>query len=263
MTKINAEQMARAWDQASLEYDEYFTPRFAPYLGTALGALAARQMELPPGPIVVPCVGPGHELPGLSRVFEGRQVLASDLSKVMVERARARATQLSNVVVEQRDATSLGLPAAGAAGLFSAFGLQLLPDPALALGHWLELLAAGGALSIVYWPEHSEPGSPFHVLRELLVRGNVSRADWEQALPESIRAGGGRVRLDARVAFEMQHDDAQSLWRGFSHLGSLRAMAAARGEAAVAELGAEFVQRLPPGPLVHTPEARLLLIERE
>ncbi|MEO8904272.1 MAG: hypothetical protein ABI488_18070 [Polyangiaceae bacterium] len=62
----------RGWDQTARGYDAYFGPRFAPYLGAALGALAAHSAQhgLPEGAVLAPCVGPGRELPPLARELE-------------------------------------------------------------------------------------------------------------------------------------------------------------------------------------------------
>ena len=38
----NVTPVERAWDEAASGYDAYFGPRFAPYLGAAIGALLAR-----------------------------------------------------------------------------------------------------------------------------------------------------------------------------------------------------------------------------
>src|SRR4051812_28025689 len=87
----------QAWDEAALGYDGYFGPRFAPYLGAAVGALLARQNGLPNGPVLVPCVGPGRELPPLACAFAARAVRASDLSAGMVSHACQRAAAYPNV----------------------------------------------------------------------------------------------------------------------------------------------------------------------
>ena len=78
----------------ALGYDAYFGPRFAPYLGAAIGALLARQEQLPSGALLVPCVGPGRELCPLAHAFVGRKIAASDLSTTMVGRARERLLDL-------------------------------------------------------------------------------------------------------------------------------------------------------------------------
>ncbi len=110
MTSSSSEVPSRAelaWDEAARGYDAYFGPRFAPYLGAAVGALAARNSELPSGCISVPCAGPGRELRPLARAFGERQIIASDLSGEMVSLARERNLDLPNVSVERADAMQL------------------------------------------------------------------------------------------------------------------------------------------------------------
>jgi SAM-dependent methyltransferase len=255
-------RVQQAWDEAALGYDAYFGPRFAPYLGAAVGALLAHEARLPSGALLVPCVGPGRELVPLARAFPTREVRASDLSTSMVSRARERALEYANVSVEQADATRLQRPKAGAAALLSVFGLQLLPDPVAVLGSWLELLNKGGLAVIVLWPREAESAGPFHSMRSLLREAGLADGDWEAQLAPSASAAGARVLADTPLCFEMAHESAAGMWQALTQLGPLRGLLLARGEAFVAALGAQFVAELPRGALVHTPAARLLIIER-
>jgi SAM-dependent methyltransferase len=254
-----------AWDQAARGYDEYFSPRFAPYLGVALGALLGRADGLPQsGCVVVPCAGPGRELGALARAFPERAIVASDLSGEMVKLARERNARFPNVSVEQDDATQLRAPARPVAALFSVFGLQLLPNPADTLVSWLSLLEPKGLASVVYWPRGAtDDGGPFDTMQRLLDESLTLDRSWETELEARAHAASAQVRQDARIAFEMQHEDARSYWQALTRLGPLRGLALARGEAFVAQLGARFEAEFPPGPLKHTPAARLLLIERD
>jgi SAM-dependent methyltransferase len=255
-------RVQQAWDEAALGYDAYFGPRFAPYLGAAVGALLARQSQLPDGALLVPCVGPGRELAPLARAFPARPILASDLSTTMVGRARERTLAYANVSLEQADATALEKPAGGAAALLSVFGLQLLPDPTKTLIAWLDLLAPGGLAVIVLWPREAEASGPFHSMRGLLRRAGLADGDWEGQLVPSALAAGNRLISDAPLCFEMAHESSAAMWQALTHLGPLRGLMLARGEAFMAKLGQEFVAELPHGPLSHTPAARLLIIER-
>ena len=255
-------RVEQAWDEAALGYDAYFGPRFAPYLGAAIGALLGRQSQLPAGSVLVPCVGPGRELAALAVALAPRQILASDLSTTMVARARERAAAFANVSVVQADATALVAPAEGAAALLSVFGLQLLPEPASTLGDWVNLLAPGALAAVLYWPRESEAVGPFQSMRAQLRRAGLADGDWEERLVASAAAAGGRLICDTRLCFEMEHEDARSMWRALTHLGPLRALMLSRGEAFVAELGEAFTAELPAGVLRHTPAARLLVLER-
>ncbi|HEY3665463.1 MAG TPA: class I SAM-dependent methyltransferase [Polyangiaceae bacterium] len=249
-----------AWDEAASGYDEYFGPRFAPYLGAAVGALAARRGELPAGRVIVPCVGPGRELRPLAHVFSDRQILASDLSSEMVSLARARNRDLSNVSVERADAMQLSTP--DVAALLSVFGLQLLPEPVAALRSWLGLLSPGGIAAIVYWPRDAEPSGPFFSMRRLLRSVGVLDGTWESEVLAAAEAAGARVLANLPLVFEIKYEAPRSAWQALTQLGPPRALAMARGRALIDELGEQFVSELPSGPLSHTPEARLLLLAR-
>jgi hypothetical protein len=99
-------------------------------------------------------------------------------------------------------------------------------------------------------------------MRRLLRSAGVLDGTWESELESSVTLAQATLRVDSRFAFEMRHDDAATVWRALTRLGPLRGLALARGQAFVDALGADFVADLPPGPLVHSPEARLLVIER-
>lgn len=252
-----------AWNDAARGYDAYFSPRFAPYLATAIGTLIGRRRELPEsGSILVPCAGPGRELGALARAFPERPIAGSDLSSEMVKLSREHSRQFPNVSVERADATQLR--AAGpVAALCSVFGLQLLPSPANTLGSWLRLLEPEGLATVVYWPYATDHGGPCDTLHRLLAESSSVDRSWEKELEQSARAASAHVLEDARIAFEMKHDDAAGYWSALTRLGPLRALANARGPEFVAQLGARFEAAFPPGPLSHTPEARLLLIKRD
>ncbi|GLC46173.1 hypothetical protein PLESTM_001835100 [Pleodorina starrii] len=88
MPKDRTDLLARAWTDAGELYAQQLVPRFDPWLQSALREL--RQHRLPPGPVVVPCCGPGHELVLLHRLYGGkRAVNGLDLSQGMVDLARA------------------------------------------------------------------------------------------------------------------------------------------------------------------------------
>ena len=254
--------MELAWNEAAHGYDAYFGPRFAPYLGAAIGALLARSSELPAGAVLVPCAGPGRELVPLARAFAERRIVASDLSGEMVQLARERCASFGNVSVERADATALGAPNGGAAALLSVFGLQLLPRQPETLASWLGLLRPSGVAVIVYWPRNTETSGPFQTMHRLLRESSLVDGPWESELVPSAIAVGSRVLTDTRIGFEMRHDDASTAWHALTRLGPLRGLALSRGQAFVDELGARFLADFSEGPITHTPEARLLVIER-
>ena len=147
------------------------------------------------------------------------------------------------------------------AALCSVFGLQLLPDPVLALHAWLGLLSPGGVAAIVYWPRNAEAKGPFFTMRRLLREAGVQDGTWEERLVLGLPEDCARLH-EVPLKFEITYEDAPSMWRALTQLGPLCALANARGPQLIRALGAQFALDLPDQPLCHTPEARLLLIER-
>ncbi|MBI3725925.1 class I SAM-dependent methyltransferase [bacterium] len=255
--------LAAAWDEAARGYERYFVPRFSPWIDDAISALASRASALPEGLVLVPCCGPGHELPLVASALSGRDVAGVDLSRGMVEVARARAAGLANVRVEQGDACALeGAFAGNAAALLSCFGLQQIPGPAEALASWARCLRPGGLLSVVFWPPERED-APFETLRALVAaRVPPPDSSWGKALVPSLERAGATLLEDRRIAHVMQHESAREFFLALSRWGPLRSLALSKGEAFMEELGSAFVREMPAGPLEHSPVARLLVARR-
>src|SRR5690606_31106037 len=89
--------LARAWDQAADGYEEYFVPRFAPWVATAVEGVGGA--DVPGGRILVPCCGTFPELPALVERLPSREIVGIDLSAGMVRLARRRAAGLPTVRV--------------------------------------------------------------------------------------------------------------------------------------------------------------------
>lgn len=251
-----AAQLAQAWTEAAGGYEEYFVPRFAPWVELAVSALGP---DLPDGPILVPCCGTFPELPLLGAAYPGRAIVGIDLSPGMVARAAARAESWPQAQAVVGDACAVGPEWIGrCAGVLSVFGLQQLPDPAAALTSWVGLLRPGGRLSVAYWPETVEEDGPFALVDR--VRESVTADDdAERRLAGAIVTAGATVTADRAVSFPMEHPDAATFWEAMSTNGPLRAVAVARGEEALAELGRRFLALAPSDrPWRHTPRAQLL-----
>ena len=253
--------VARAWDEAAPEYERYFVPRFAPWVATAVRAVA--KAPLPPGPILVPCCGTFPELPALVAGHPEREIVGIDLSATMVLMARERAAGWPRVRVVEGDAASLDRRSRSCAGVASVFGLQQLPDPEIALGNWVETLRPGGCLSLVYWPRDVEERGPFALLDEVLVDHRPADDGlWEARLGEVVTAAGGTVERDEYLSFPMSHPDAGTFWDAFTNGGPLRALAIARGEGVMRDLREEFIRLAPSGPWHHLPRARWMVARR-
>lgn len=251
-----AEAIARGWDAAVDGYEEYFVPRFAPWVGTAVDALGS----LPDGPLLVPCCGTFPELPLLAERWPDREIVGIDLSAGMVRRALERAASWPYAGVVQGDASTLDQRWSGAcAGVVSVFGLQQLPDPGSAIRNWSAALRPGGRLAVVFWPEVTETDGPFALARQVVGR-HVRResADWEGRLTTAAEAGGLTVERDALVAFPMTHEGPAEFWDAMSSSGPLAALALARGPDLMTRLRDEFLAAAPAGEWTHQPTARLV-----
>ncbi len=253
--------LAAAWDEAASGYDRYFSPRFAPWIEDALSEITSRAGELPRGPVLVPCCGPGRELELLAARLPGREILGSDLSRGMVELARARVASLPLVRVEQADASRLDERYGREnAALLSCFGLQQIPAAPHALESWGRSLARGGVLSVVFWPPDRRDEGPFGVLQTLVAaRVPAPDASWEKDLVAALERAGVSVLRDSRVRHGMQHESADAFFVSCANGGPLHSLALSKGEAFMAELRAAFVAAMPAGRIEHEPEARSIV----
>jgi len=251
--------LARAWDEAAQEYEQYFVPRFAQWVATAVHAVT--EAPLPLGPILVPCCGTFPELPALVAGHPEREIVGIDLSAGMVRLARERAAGWPQVRVVQGDAATLDRRWSKAcAGVVSVFGLQQLPDPEIASINWIRALRPGGCLSVVFWPREVEEKGPFALLDRVLVDHRPRNdAPWEARLGEAIVAAGGTVERDEYLSFPMDHPDARTFWDAFTNGGPLRALAIARGQEVMRGLREEFIRLAPTGPWRHLPRARWIV----
>ncbi len=251
--------LARAWDEAAQDYEQYFVPRFAPWVSAAV--LGVAEATLPPGPILVPCCGTFPELPELVAGHPEREIVGIDLSATMVGMAREQAAKWPHVRVLEGDATTLDLRWSNAcAGVVSVFGLQQLPDPDIALANWVAALRPGGYLSVVFWPRKVEEEGPFAVLDQVLLDHRPpDKTPWESRLAEAVGAAGGTLERDEYLSFPMSHPDAETFWEAFTNGGPLRALAIARGETVMRGLREKFLDLAPIGQWRHLPRARLIV----
>ena len=255
--------LARSWDEAADGYERYFVPRFAPWVDTAVRAVSDR--SLPAGPVLVPCCGTFPELPALLADHPAREIVGIDLSAGMVKLARQRAADRADVRVIQGDAARLGPEwRATCAAIISVFGLQQLPDPEAAIGEWTAALRPGGWLSVVFWPSRNDEDGPFAAVDQVLEGHRpAGRAQaWEDQLAQVITATGAIVERDEDVAHPMEHPDAATYWTEATTGGSMRALAATRGEAFMDARREEFLRLAPSGPWRHRPRARWIVAHR-
>jgi SAM-dependent methyltransferase len=252
-------QLARSWDQAAAGYDDYFSPRFAPWIDAAVAALPA---DLPPGALAVPCCGTGHELLALAARFPGRALVGIDLSAGMLARAAERTRHLPGVSLRVADASDAsGWPACAA--VVSLFGLQQLADPPSGLRSWMEALVPGGVLSVIFWPKIVETEGPFAWFRAAVLRlMPLPHTTWEGELVDAIALAGGRLHDDCEIAHTMTHESAAQFLAAILDSGPGRVLVEKQGLAWSERLRQEFLASAPSGPIAHAPCARHLVARR-
>jgi SAM-dependent methyltransferase len=249
-----SDRLARGWDEAADGYEAYWVPRFAPWVETAVLAVAGA--TLPDGPVLVPCCGSFPELEPLTAALPGREIVGIDLSAGMVRLARERAARHPRARAVQGDASTVD--AGSCAALVSVFGLQQLPEPDVAIGSWVAALRPGGLLSVVFWTGDTETDGPFALLFDVL-RAHVPPPDrgWELRIAAAVTAHGGVVHRDGSVAHPMAHRDPATFLDAYTRSGPHRPLADAPFFDAVR---AEFLRRAPAGPWQHRPQARHLVV---
>jgi SAM-dependent methyltransferase len=222
------EDQARFWNEDGgprwVAHEQWFDTMLEPF-GAALDAAA----DVQPGDHVldVGC-GFGTTTLALARAVgpEGR-VMAVDLSDVMVERVRARATDrgLTNVITRVADAQTDPLPASHFRVAVSRFGVMFFDDLTAAFANIRTSLQPGGRLVFICWqpvaanelgslvltamqpitgalpPPGRRPG-PYALGDDELVRTVLRDAGYEAVEVQSVKAPvvmGGGEGLDAAV----------------------------------------------------------------
>lgn len=257
-------RIAEGWDEAAAGYEQYYVPRFAPWVDAAVRA--AVSAPLPDGPVLVPCCGTFPELNALIRHLPDRRIIGIDLSTEMVRLARERASGHPQVSVVEGDASTLAPQWSGqCAAVVSVFGLQQLPEPTAALRSWTGALRNDGRLSVVYWPSRTETDGPFALIARLVreVAPSDHDAAWEDELVPTLTAHGAVIEQDIQLFFPMVHPDAASFFEAHTRSGPLRALANARGAAFIADLRERFLAQAPTGQWEHHPQARHLVAHRQ
>lgn len=104
---------------------------------------------LPAAPARVADLGCGTGSLTLLLAEEGYRVDALDFSPAMVAQARTKLAGVAGATVTEGDAYEPGLPATTYDAVLCRHVLWAMPDPATALGRWLDLLNPSGRLVLV------------------------------------------------------------------------------------------------------------------
>ena len=255
------EHLIHAWDEAADGYRSYFEPRFRPWIEDAVAALQHASPDT--GTLVAPGCGAGLELCLLAAALPGHAIRGLDPAAGMCRNAASRTRDLPQVTVCCEDGTRTAAWPQPCTGVLSCFALQLLPDPEQALGAWIQALAPGGFLSVVFWPGDPEPDGPFATVRRVLEARLPPRdRSWEGAVQDALRRAGGHVLRDETRVHAMRHESAEAFWEAMTLSGPLRPLVLSRGARFVEDVRRAFLRASPSGELVHEPRARLVLARR-
>ena len=264
-------QLAQSWTQASAIYEAQLVPRFDPWTQDALAQLRQHASALPPGVCVVPCCGPGQELPLVAAALgPERSLIGSDLSPGMIELAKVRAAAVGPHCTAIVADAMQPLCAEKLAAILTVFGLQQLSDPVEAVKSWCLKLEPAGVAVICFWPSGPvETVGPWQTYSELMTKrtGSSQRkqssTSWDDQLAAAADAAGADVLVDTKLQHTMEWPDGEAVWESMTRGGPWHFTRLIRGDAFMQEIKTEFVQVFPAGQAVaHAPQARLLVLRK-
>jgi ubiquinone/menaquinone biosynthesis C-methylase UbiE len=219
-----------AWNLCAERYDRCLTTPFTPFCQelVSLAQLASGQKVLD--------VATGSGLAALlsaSRVGSEGRVVGIDLSDVMIQLARERASALevSNVEFLQMDAESLEFPPDFFDAVLCALGLMLCPAPARALSEMYRVLRPDGIVALSVFGQGSKvalrafiepfiPYMPPAPQRGPSIFGFGHTETLEEALKE---AGFSELRAEQRPHI-LTLDALEDVWEMLLSLGRLGQM---------------------------------------
>ena len=277
--------LAESWSSISNEYEKVLVPRFAPWTKDALDSLrqavqdAAFSRDDDISSLVL-CCGPGHELLPVARALgRSSSVLGTDLAPGMIRVARKRIESEcsegdENSIYQGRIAAEVGDAMKPPPGpyhvVFSAFGLQQLPNPTDAIKSWISAMKAGGICVVIYWPPNppsKERDAPFEHWSNLIQKrlGKKStEKPWDENIPALVDSAGGEIIQNRLIVHSIHWKDADDMFQGMSQAGPWHALRLRRGDIFVDELGKELMSFYPPGKtLCHKATARLFVLRRK
>lgn len=148
----NAQQVAYWNDQAGPTWADLQAPldrQLAP-----LGRRVMAELDLGPGRRVLD-VGCGAGETTLALAATGAEAVGVDISRPLLEVARARSQGIANVSFLEADAQAQGFPEPFDA-IFSRFGVMFFADPVAAFTNLHGALKPGGRLAFVCWRRPDE-----------------------------------------------------------------------------------------------------------
>ncbi|MBI1798432.1 MAG: methyltransferase domain-containing protein, partial [Candidatus Eisenbacteria bacterium] len=177
------------------------------------------------------------------------RVIATDLSKEMVEVARRKARRmgLDNLEVREMDAQALAFPDASFDGATCRFGLMFCPDPVRAASEVRRVLKSGGRFALAVWDVPAK--NPFFTSLGDVIAKFVSTSPPDPKAPGVfrlappgelegvLRAAGFREIMVEPRPMTLSYASPQEYWQIQTDL-------AAPLKAAIATLGPDDLARL-------------------
>ena len=172
---------AEAWAEVCEPLDLQLSP---------LGLRAVAALSPRPGEVIVDVgCGAGQTVLQLAeRVGPHGWVIGVDIAPSLLEVARCRAADLSQVSFVAGDAQRLQLPEATVDGVFSRFGVMAFADPVAAFANFHRLMKPEGRLAFVCWRSLAENELDLLPLRAAGLEGQVDRTPFRFEDAAVVRA---------------------------------------------------------------------------
>jgi SAM-dependent methyltransferase len=178
--------------------------------------------------------------------------------------AALRERGIAHVVASAGSAESLSAFVRQAAGVLSAFSLQLIPNPLAALADWSRALRPGGRIAALFWRRDAGDSALGRLQGAIEEATGERRPSWEDTTIEALPRIGLRLVSDRTVAHEMTHASAEEYFDELVRSGPLQALEMRFGRETVERCRARWLEDCGATgrPWKHEPPAGLWEIER-
>lgn len=202
------------WDKAASFYDESWKEQLKPAQDRIL-----EMINLQPGEIVLETsCGTGLvTFRAAKKVGEGGKIVATDLSKEMIEKAKKEAAELklNNISFHRMDAEQLELDEEQFDKAICCLGLMYFPSPLKGLQEMHRLLKPGGKAAISIWGERKNCGwAEIFPIVDKKVATDVCPLFFQQgtgnALQHTFQSAGFRnIEID-RFSVKLHYQDSKT-----------------------------------------------------
>ena len=193
-------------------YDKTLGPQFAPFADE----LARRMPAKPPGDVLELACGTGFVTRRLrERLDASVRLVATDISRPMLDYARAKLADIPGIEWREADATSLPFADAEFGAIACAFGAMFMPDKGVFFREGRRVLGAGGLFVFSVWNRIEENrhgqvsaqiiqslfpgdpeanfGTPYSMHDPARIRAWLDESGFEEVAIDSARLPLGRV----------------------------------------------------------------------